>query len=440
MGIYFGSNFVPNYFSVMYPNQKINVQKIIGLVPEALLSTLSKDTKVDYCAKVLYGERLFNLLLYGILTTDRTSQRTLEDLFKSNLFKSMFCYDAGMKVSRSSISTRLSTIDPEFFRLAYERIYMEFSKCFTTDEQLKYKIIRVDSSMIAETCNKLKKGIAPGDKKSKDPNKVVKQAKYTIAFDGLTACDFKIFTDPSYTSEDRAIPEVVKQSANKEDSVLNIYTFDRGVSSSQTFSSFNKNQIHFVGRLKTNRKFQIVVQDTVCEASNDLGELTLISNQIVNLHNHEKQQFDEDHQYRLIVAERKNKIDTTPPKNKGKCKKKENIFYFISNNLELTPKEIADIYKQRWDIEVFFRFIKQELNASHFLSVSENGIKVMLYMTLIASMLLLLYKKLNDLGYKTAKRRFTIELWETLVTIIVKECGGNPALMNKAYFRTFALP
>jgi len=86
------------------------------------------------------------------------------------------------------------------------------------------------------------------------------------------------------------------------------------------------------------------------------------------------------------------------------------------------------IVRQPGNIEVFFRFIKQELNASHFLSVSENGIKVMLYMTLIASMLLLLYKKLNDLGYKTAKWRFT------------KECGGDPALMNKAYFRTFALP
>jgi len=119
----------------MYSGQKINVQKVIGLIPDDLLSTLSKDTKVDYCAKVLYGQRIFNLLLYGILTTDRTSQRTLEDLFSSDLFKALFCYDAGMKVSHSSISTRLSTIDTNFFRLAYEGIYAEFSKFFTTEEQ-----------------------------------------------------------------------------------------------------------------------------------------------------------------------------------------------------------------------------------------------------------------------------------------------------------------
>lgn len=89
---------------------------------------------------------------------------------------------------------------------------------------------------------------------------------------------------------------------------------------------------------------------------------------------------------------------------------------------------------------MFFRFIKQELNASHFISVSENGIKVVLYMTLIASMLLLLYKKQNGLGYKTAKRRFTIELWQTLVAVIVKECGVNPELMKKEYFNRFSVP
>ena len=179
----------------MLPGQKINVQKILALIPENLLSKLSADTKIDYCAKVLQGQRIFNLLLYGLLTTDRTSQRTLEDLFRSDLFKSMFNYDAGLKVSHSSIFTRLSKIDSEFFRLAYEGVYQEFSKFFTTEEQLKSRIIRVDSSMVAETCNKLKKGITPGRKKGKTPEETVKQVKYTIAFDGLTACDLKVFSD-----------------------------------------------------------------------------------------------------------------------------------------------------------------------------------------------------------------------------------------------------
>ncbi len=206
-----------------------------------------------------------------------------------------------------------------------------------------------------------------------------------------------------------AIPEVVKLNAAKEGSNTNIYTFDRGVASIKNFASFTTNNISFVGRLRTCRRYDIISSDQLPEKGKDIGELTLISSQIVHLYG--KPRNDPENQYCLIIAERKEKIVTTPPNNKGRIRKKENTFYFFTNNLELSPKEIADIYKQRWDIEVFFRFIKQELNASHFLSVSENGIKVMLYMTLIASMLLLLYKKINDIGYKTAKRRFTIELW-----------------------------
>jgi hypothetical protein len=293
--------------------------------------------------------------------------------------------------------------------------------------------------MVAETCNKLRKGMSSGSKKDKNPGKVVKQVKYTVAFDGLTACDFKAFTDSSYISEERAIPEVIRLSASKEGTKTNIYTFDRGLTCTKTFSSFSKDEISFVGRLKIPRKYDIVASDQVSENNNDLGELTLISSQLVHLYGNDSK-IDHENIYRLIITERKEKIDTTPPKNKGQFRKKENSFYFFTNNLELNPKEIADIYKQRWEIEVFFRFIKQELNASHFLSVSENGIKVMLYMTLIASMLLLLYKKINEYGYKTAKRRFTIELWETIVKIIVKDCGGDPSLVNKKYFQLYSPP
>jgi hypothetical protein len=342
-----------------------------------------------------------------------------------------------MKVSRSSISTRLSTVDTEFFRLAYEGIYNEFSKLFSTEEQLKHKIIRVDSSMVAETCAKLKEGLSPGRKKAN--NQVpVKQIKITAAFDGLTACDFKIFTDPTYSDEGKAIPEVVFLNASKEGTATNIYTFDRGVCSHQDFSSFSNHHISFVGRLKTDRRHEVVTSDQVAEADKNLGKLTLVSSQTIHLYG--KKHVDKDNIYRMIIAKREEKTDTSMTNNKGQIKKKENIFYFITNDLDLTPKEIADIYKQRWDIEVFFRFIKQELNASHFISVSKNGITVMLYMTLIAAMLLQLYKKLNGLGYKTAKRRFSIELWETLIAIIVKECGGNPELINKGYFNQFSVP
>jgi IS4 transposase len=97
----------------------------------------------------------------------------------------------------------------------------------------------------------------------------------------------------------------------------------------------------------------------------------------------------------------------------------------------LSAKEITDAHRRRWDIEVFFRFIKQELNVSHLISLNRNGIEAMLYMTLIAAMLILIYKHANKIGYKTAKHRFTMKMRNLIISMIVVECGGDLARLFK---------
>ena len=103
--------------------------------------------------------------------------------------------------------------------------------------------------------------------------------------------------------------------------------------------------------------------------------------------------------------------------------------WFLTNMLEPGPETIIALYRRRWDIEVFFRFIKQELNFKHFISTSPNGIKVVLYMTLILAMLILIYKKMNGIGYKTAVRRFLVEMDELYMTQIIRISGGDPELV-----------
>ena len=109
----------------------------------------------------------------------------------------------------------------------------------------------------------------------------------------------------------------------------------------------------------------------------------------------------------------------------------EQQYWFLTNDFRLTAKEVAQAYRRRWDIEVFFRFIKQELHVSHLVSLNKNGIEVMMYMTLIVAMLILIYKKANSIGYKTAKRRFSMEVSNLAMALIVSQCGGNPDLMFK---------
>jgi hypothetical protein len=54
---------------------------------------------------------------------------------------------------------------------------------------------------------------------------------------------------------------------------------------------------------------------------------------------------------------------------------------------------------------------------------------IMMYMTMIASMLVLTYKRINKVGYKTAVRRISFELNEFIIKLIVMRCGGDPSLV-----------
>ena len=62
----------------------------------------------------------------------------------------------------------------------------------------------------------------------------------------------------------------------------------------------------------------------------------------------------------------------------------------VSNDLDAPAAEIAALYKQRWQIELFFKWIKQNLKIRHFLGPSENAVRIQIVTALIAYLLLLL--------------------------------------------------
>ena len=64
------------------------------------------------------------------------------------------------------------------------------------------------------------------------------------------------------------------------------------------------------------------------------------------------------------------------------------ILRILSNDLDATAQEIADLYKRRWAIELFFRWVKQTLKIRHFLGTSENAIRIQIAVALIAFLLL----------------------------------------------------
>ena len=64
------------------------------------------------------------------------------------------------------------------------------------------------------------------------------------------------------------------------------------------------------------------------------------------------------------------------------------VLRILSNDLDATAQEIADLYKRRWAIELFFRWVKQTLKITRFIGVSENAVRIQIAVALIAFLLL----------------------------------------------------
>lgn len=386
-------------------NNKVSIIQLLSLIPDEDIRKIAKNTHVDYYAKILDGKSLLYLILYSLIECQRNSLRTMEDIFNSSAFKFLFNLDSKRKIKYNSISERLSVIKIDFFKKTYELIYNQFSQYYSEEEIENLNLIRVDSTLVAEAANKLIRGMNIGKKKDGK-----KQIKFTVAYDGKYPCMAELFTDKSYLSEDMAIPKVVYKYA--ETNKNSVFVFDRGVAKRQVFSDLNQQNTYFVTRLKNNFRYRMIkhIEDDTNRAA---GSLELVGDQIIQLGKPNSVQFLKD-PFRLIIA--------INPKTKT-------TYYFLTNLFDTKAEEILSMYKKRWDIEVFFRFLKQELNFAHITSTSENGMMIMMYMTMIASMLVLTYKRINNVGYKTAVRRISFELNEFIIKMIVKHCGGDPNLV-----------
>lgn len=195
----------------------------------------------------------------------------------------------------------------------------------------------------------------------------------------------------------------------------------RGLQSTRTMKEFEENSVKFIIRSKENRKFEELESFLKPENIQKWEDWEVIKDSKIKLYmgiavqnKNGKKHFREEKvatAFRLVVI---------------KNEKQNKEFWFLTNEFDLSPKEIADYYRKRWDIEVFFRFLKQELNLSHLISLNKNGIEVMVYMTMITAMLLLIYKRANNLGYKTAKRRIAMELRDMITAILILFAGGDP--------------
>jgi Transposase DDE domain len=394
---------------------KVPVKTLLGYLPDTLLESLSITNQVDKQVKKLEGKIVFKLLLYGVLSSSQLSLNVLITLFDKLGFRSLIGVNKEFTTKRNSLADRLIALNSDFFKAIFEESVKIFSKHLPACQINGYNIHRFDSTLVACSAKLLDFGMQTG-RKTKDETHRYNHLKFTVGFNGSIPEIVKFYDQPSDIAEDVPLSEVIKEMVFTP---KDIAVFDRGLKSRKIFDEFSiegQQQRLFVCRINPTKQYKVIESKTV--VPNTCSEtVTILSDQIVKLYD-EKGRISKSN-FRLVIA---NKNDDSADK-----------IFFITNILnDLSAIDITNIYRLRWEIEKFFRFIKQNLNFSHLLSRDYNAIKNMVYMMLIAAMFIALFNKLNNRnGFKISKLAFIYELEIELVKELIIRCNGDPNLLNQ---------
>ncbi len=380
----------------------MNVKEILTLIPSSILEDLAIETQVNYYSKKLQGEVVFKLLLHCIISHKENSLRSIESAYESLVFQALNSNSKHSKVRYSSISERLSVINVDYFEKLYLTCVSSYKNVLGKDYN---DIIRFDSTIVSLSTLLLDVGYCLGG-----DNSHLNQLKFTFGYSDIPEF-VNFYSDKKYNSENVALKESIYKHSAQEKELIRV--FDRGITSRKTFDELTENSINFVTRINATAKYKQITSNSLTQS---LRTDTLV-----------------------IISDSWGYLYRTEGKSKFKIRRIEAFriedderLVFITNINNANAEEITEYYKRRWDIELFFKFIKQHLNFSHLINRSENGIKVILYITMIAAILILAYKKINRLkGFKIVKQTFSQELEKEIVKDLILICGGDPDKLDE---------
>jgi IS4 transposase len=158
------------------------------------------------------------------------------------------------------------------------------------------------------------------------------------------------------------------------------YVFDLGYYDYGWWAQLLAADCRIVTRFKTNTPLTVAEERAVPPASAAGG--VILSDRVGRLP--ERQASRRQNPFQAKVREVRVRIETGT------------VLRILSNDLKASARDIADLYKRRWAIELFFRWVKQTLKIRHFVGNSENAVRIQIAVALIAFVLLRLAQATQD--------------------------------------------
>ena len=308
----------------------------------------------DKGIRTLSTENLFKVMLYAQVT----KAFSLHEIVKTLEANGPKLYHSGMKpVRKSTVANALTKRDSAIFEDLFQHLLNDSKNLFGGSRRFRNPLQLIDASTI-DLC--LSRFDWAHFRKSKGA------VKLHVSYDSDYHLPNQVFFSTGKVHESNTLLDFDRKAGD-------LLVFDKGYNNYKSFWEINLSGGTFVTRLKTNAiiKKHVFSENTISD--------NIISDSFCTF---DSVKGKEDYPGTIRIVEY---LDP----------EKEKKYQFLTNDLDRPAQEIADIYKERWQVELFFKWIKQNLKIKTFFGTSKNAVWSQIWISLILYLLIWMIKNLH---------------------------------------------
>lgn len=341
--------------------------QVIKLLDKSKILQISREQCGEHYTKRFTAWIHLVVMLYAIIKRfDSLREITTSLLADTNKLSHL---GITFKIGRSTLADANKRRPERIFENIYRDLYARYRDELISDSRKRQRpkwmdrLQIIDSTTISLFSNLIFKGVGRHPKTGKKKGGI-KVHTVIHANEGLPS-DIK-FTSAATNDSFMLKPSTL----NRGD----IMAMDRAYIDYEKFEELTQRGVTYVTKLKKSLKYAID-KDVIYQTPDGLMEVRF---QYVTFSKQIKGGDTITHNARIVTY-----VDL----------RKHKLVSLLTNDMDSDPNEIIDIYRQRWEIELLFKQIKQNFPLKYFYGESENAIKIQIWVTLIANLLLMVMQK-----------------------------------------------
>ena len=341
--------------------------QVIKLLDKSKILEISREKGGERYIKRFSGYHHLIVMLYAVIMRFDS----LREITTSLLAETRKLSHLGItfKIVRSTLADANKRRPESIFEAIYRDLYANYRPILSSDSRSgktpkwMKRLQIIDSTTISLFSNMLFKGVGRHPKTGKK--------KGGIKVHAVIHANEGVPSDIKFTSAATNDSFMLKPSNLSKGDIM---AMDRAYIDYAKFEQLTQRGVIYVTKMKKNLKYS-VLSDTMYQTPEGLMEVRIQNVEFV------KQVKDGEtihHKARVITY-----VDVN----------KRKLIALLTNDMDSDPEEIIAIYRKRWEIELLFKQIKQNFPLKYFYGESANAIKIQIWVTLIANLLLMVLQK-----------------------------------------------